>query len=75
MSWSGTGIWPPRGVHYLADEFFEDVFEGDHGLGLAVVVDEAGEVRAATTQGCECGLQSCVSPDLAEGADPAGVQR
>ena len=74
LIWSG-GVWQPGGVHYFADEFFEDVFEGDHGLGLAVVVDEAGEVRAAATQGCECGLQRGGGPDLAEGADPAVVQR
>jgi hypothetical protein len=50
LIWSGGGVWPPGGVHDFADEFLEDVFEGNHGLGLAVLVDEAGEVRAAGTQ-------------------------
>jgi hypothetical protein len=54
LIWSGGGVWPPGGVHYFADELFEDVFEGDHGLGMAVVVDEAGEVGAAAAQGSEC---------------------
>ena len=46
--WSG-GVWQSGCVHYFADEFFEDIFEGDHSLGMAVVVDEAGHVRAAAT--------------------------
>ena len=73
LIWSG-GVWQSGGVHYFADEFFEDIFECDHSLGMAVVVDEAGQVRAAATQGCECGLQRGGGPDLAEGADPAVVQ-
>jgi len=40
LIWSGSVVRPPGGVHYFADEFFEDVFEGDHGLGMAVVVDK-----------------------------------
>jgi hypothetical protein len=48
LIWSG-GVWQSGGVHYFTDEFFEDIFEGDHSLGPAVVVDEAGQVRAAAT--------------------------
>jgi hypothetical protein len=75
LIWPGGGVWPPGGIHDFTDEFFEDVFEGDHGLGLAVLVDEAGEVRAAGTQGCERGLQGGGGPDFTEGADPAVVHR
>jgi hypothetical protein len=75
LIWFGGGAWAPSGVHNFTDEFFEDVFEGDHGLGLAVLVDEAGEVRAAATQGCERGLQGGGGPDFTEGADPAVVHR
>ena len=32
------------GVSYFSDELFEDVFEGDHALRLAVLVDEPGKV-------------------------------
>jgi hypothetical protein len=49
LLWSGSVVLPPGGVHNFADELFEDVFEGDYGLSLAVVVDEAGEVGTATT--------------------------
>jgi hypothetical protein len=38
------GLCQPGRVHHFADEFFKDIFEGDHGVGLAAVVDEAGEV-------------------------------
>src|SRR5829696_10270350 len=75
LIWPGGGVWPPGGIHDFADEFLEDVFEGDHGLGMAVLVDEAGEVQAAGTQGCERGLQGGGGPDLTEGADPAVVHR
>ena len=37
-------VWAPGGVRYFAYELFEDVFERDHALGLAVLVDEPGKV-------------------------------
>jgi hypothetical protein len=38
LIWSG-GVSQPSRVHDFADKFFEDIFESDHGVGLAVVVD------------------------------------
>jgi hypothetical protein len=43
LSLSG-GIRSPGGVHYFADELFEDVFEGNQSAGLAVLVDQASKV-------------------------------
>jgi hypothetical protein len=38
------GILLAGGVHYFADELFEDVFEGNQASCLAVLVDQASEV-------------------------------
>jgi hypothetical protein len=43
VSFSGL-IWASGGVDDLADELFENVFEGNQAAGLAVLVDQACEV-------------------------------
>ena len=43
VSFSGF-IWASGGVGNLADELFENVFEGNQAAGLAVLVDQASEV-------------------------------
>ena len=63
LSLSGD-IWTAGGVGDFADEMFEDVFECNQTAGLAILVDQAGEVRAAAAQGCERGLQGGAGGDV-----------
>src|SRR5215212_8050536 len=69
------GIWSAGSVGDFADELFEDVFECNQAAGLAVLVCQPSEVRAAAAQGCERGLQGGGGWDVSQWADAAAVHR